>query len=214
MNNTNPLYFTPLKRFLAKLPSGASIVYFTVIVVLAISFGSMGAGILWFTQNYYVQNPVQVKIRCMACQRPTPTPQVIVVTPTATPKKVVPTPTPEEPEYINKRPTDEFVASLVRSYPWDYSTAIRLAKSENYYNLTKSFDCARSHTNNDGSVDVGLFQINSIHATRLATLGMTMEDMKDCRKNADYAYNWVYKHSGWQPWSAYINGSYLSHSEI
>lgn len=125
-----------------------------------------------------------------------------------------PTPTPTVPELINKRPSDEFVADLVRSYPWDYSVAIRLAKSENYYNLTGSFDCARTHTNNDGSVDVGLFQINSIHSQRLSSLGMTMEDMKDCRKNADYAFNWVYKHSGWSPWSAYNNGSYINHSVI
>jgi len=126
---------------------------------------------------------------------------------------VTPTPT-AEPKFINRRPTDEFVADLVRSYPWDYSTAIRLAKSENFYNLTGSFDCARTNVNSDGSVDVGLFQINSIHSRRLASLGMTMEDMKDCRKNADYAYNWIYKSSGWSPWSAYTNGSYINHSVI
>lgn len=124
-----------------------------------------------------------------------------------------PTPT-EVPKLLNRMPTDEFVADLVRSYPWDYSTAIRLAKSENYYNMTGSFDCARTNTNTDGSVDVGLFQINSIHSRRLASLGMTMEDMKDCKKNADYAYNWVYKASGWSPWSAYNNGSYINHSVI
>lgn len=213
MNNTNPLYFSPLKKFLAKLPSGASIVYFTVIAVLAITFGSMGAGALWFHQNYTLENPVKVSIGCLACQRPTPTPQVILVTPTSTPKKVEPTPT-EEPQYLNRRPTDEYVAALVKSYPWDYSTAIRLAKSENYYNLTGSFDCARTNVNTNGSVDVGLFQINSIHSQRLSSLGLTMEDMKDCKKNADYAYNWVYKASGWSPWSAYTNGSYISHSEI
>lgn len=124
-----------------------------------------------------------------------------------------PTPT-AVPKLLNRLPTDEFVADLVRSYPWDYSTAIRLAKSENYYNLTKSFDCARTHVNDDGSIDVGLFQINQIHSQRLSTLGMTMEDMKDCRKNADYAYNWVYKYSGWNQWSAYLNGSYINHSVI
>lgn len=90
MNNTNPLYFSPLKRFLARLPTGASIVYFTAITVMAITFGSIGAVTLWFTQNYYVQNPVQVSIRCLACKKPTPTPQVIVVTPTATPTPSAP----------------------------------------------------------------------------------------------------------------------------
>lgn len=110
--------------------------------------------------------------------------------------------------------TDKEIAEYIKSKDWPYEDAIRIAKSENYWNLTKSFDCARTHVNKNGSTDVGIFMINSIHEKRLKKLGMTMEDMKDCKKNIDYAYEWLYKYQGWNPWYAYLNGSYLSHSIV
>lgn len=117
----------------------------------------------------------------------------------------------EEPGVID----DRDIAEYIKSKDWDYSVAIRLAKSENFYNLTGSFDCARMNTaNRNNSYDVGIFQINSVHASTLAKLGMTMDDMKDCKKNIDFAYEHVYKHSGWQPWAAYKNGSYLTHNDF
>ena len=88
--STNPLYFDKIKSIKARIPSGASILYTTVIFVLASTFGAIGAGTLWFHQNYYLANPVKVTIDCLACQRPTPTPQVILVTPTATPTPSAP----------------------------------------------------------------------------------------------------------------------------
>jgi hypothetical protein len=111
-------------------------------------------------------------------------------------------------------PSDREIAELVASYDWDYNTAIRVAKSENFWNLTKSFDCARTNSNDNGSIDVGLFQINSIHQKRLSSLGMTMEDMKDCKKNAEFAYTWLYSYQGWTPWVSYNNGDYKNHSVI
>ncbi len=110
--------------------------------------------------------------------------------------------------------TDKEIATYIKSKDWPYEDAIRIAKSENYWNLTKSFDCARTHVNKNGSTDVGIFMINSIHEKRLKKLGMTMEDMKDCKKNIDYAYEWLFKYQGWNPWYAYLNGSYLSHSVL
>lgn len=111
--------------------------------------------------------------------------------------------------------SDKEVALIIKSYGWDYETAIRLAKSENYWNLTHSFDCARRNDNSDGSYDIGLFQINSIHLPTLQRVyGWTMEDMKDCTKNAQFAYEWLYVHQGWNPWVAFKNGSYLNHSII
>ena len=53
-------------------------------------------------------------------------------------------------------------------------------------------------------------EINSIHTRTLAKLGLTMGDMKDCKKNIDFAYNHIYKGAGLSAWSAYNNGSYLA----
>jgi len=106
--------------------------------------------------------------------------------------------------------TDDEIAAYIREKNWDYDVAIRMAKSENFWNLTKSFDCGRTHTNKNGSVDYGLFQINDIHAKRVAKHGWTMEDMKDCIKNIEIAHE-IWVEQGWMPWSAYTNGSYLTH---
>lgn len=106
---------------------------------------------------------------------------------------------------------DSDIISMIKSYDWDADTMVALAKSENFWNLTKSFDCGRvGKLNYDGSQDYGLFQINTIHTKTLAKWGWTMEDMKDCKKNIEFAYKHIYKGAGLSAWSAYNNGSYLA----
>lgn len=68
----------------------------------------------------------------------------------------------------------------------------------------------------DVEYSVGLFQINLynatqwIHAGRIP--GKTMDEkvawLKDPYNNILYAY-WVFKTSGWHPWTAYTSGNYL-----
>lgn len=81
----NPLYQSRLKRIWARVPTFKTTLYFGVIVALATTFGCIGAGTLWFFQNYTIENPVHISYTCMICARPVPTPVVIVVTPTPTP---------------------------------------------------------------------------------------------------------------------------------
>jgi len=69
-------------------------------------------------------------------------------------------------------------------------------------------DYVQAHLNKDKSTDTGVFQINSIHLETLQSMGMTLEDMKDCKKNIDFAY-WLFSHQGFNPWTAFKNGSYL-----
>lgn len=102
-------------------------------------------------------------------------------------------------------PNNRTIAEYIQTKNWDYSVAIRVAKSENAWNWTKSFDCGRVHVNTDGSRDRGLFQIND-----RAHPDLSDADAFDCFKNTDYAHRmWVTQ--GWMPWYAYTNGSYLSH---
>lgn len=143
-------------------------------------------------------------------------------------KPALPTPPKKKVQIIKEVHAEEFaatapaptvwtnreIADYIKSKGWDYSIAIRLAKSENFWNLNHSFDCARvGPTNSNGSHDTGIFQINSIHERTLAKWGWTLEDMKDCKKNIDFAYGHVYLSAGWGAWSAYNNKSYLSHDE-
>lgn len=52
---------------------------------------------------------------------------------------------------------------------------------------------AINDANSNGSTDVGIFQINSIH-------GFTVEEMQDYKKNVDFAYK-LMKRDGWSAWA-------------
>lgn len=105
-------------------------------------------------------------------------------------------------DYI--QPTDQEIADYIKSKDWDYDIAIRVAKSEDFWNLTHHFIVDRIHHNTNGTTDYGVFQINSVHGVG--------EEMFSYKKNIDKAYE-IYKDWGnsWQPWSAFKNGSYLTH---
>lgn len=183
-----------------------------IIILTAVVAGFISTA--YFFSHFYFAGPeITVKWPCFICrgyiaplptQKPLEKRQVSKIKPTGVTIDVV-------SQQLDM--SDKDIADYIKSKSWDYSIAIRLAKSENYWNLTHSFNCSRTHTNKDGSVDVGIFQINSIHSSTLAKRGMTMEDMKDCKKNIDFAYEWVYKGSSWNAWSAYTNKSYLTHDE-
>ncbi|MDQ3816096.1 MAG: hypothetical protein M3362_00210 [Acidobacteriota bacterium] len=77
--------------------------------------------------------------------------------------------------------------------------ALAISQAEN-----GSRKCDRaSKPNKNGTIDYGVFQINSVHLKK----GWKLSELKDCYKNVDYAYE-IYKASGWNPWSTYKNGAY------
>lgn len=137
-----------------------------------------------------------------------------VLTPTATP-------TPPKPKKALKLdvvsdveaselPSDAKIIDYICSKDWDCKTAVALAKSENFWNLTKSFDCTRQGgMNKNGTRDHGLWQINDIH---ISSGAITLDDALDCYKATDFAYG-LYKGRGdsFSAWSAFNNGSYLGH---
>lgn len=68
--------------------------------------------------------------------------------------------------------------------------------------------CDAYNVNTNGTVDVGVAQLNSIHYND----DFTIADAVDCEKNLDKAYE-MWKAQGWTPWVAYLNGNYLAHLE-
>lgn len=59
--------------------------------------------------------------------------------------------------------------------------------------------------NENGTDDVGLFQINEVHVGHL----ISSQDRYDPSKNIKAAFA-VYRGSGWKAWSVFNNGRYLS----
>ena len=55
--------------------------------------------------------------------------------------------------------------------------------------------CEIYHYNSDGTLDVGYFQINTVHLKR------------DCKTNIDFAYK-LYTERGLEPWTTFNSGAY------
>ena len=60
-----------------------------------------------------------------------------------------------------------------------------------------------SKPNTNGSYDIGVFQINTIHTPSKAT----KEQLKDCMTNIQVAKR-IYDAQGWSPWTVYKTGKY------
>ena len=60
-------------------------------------------------------------------------------------------------------------------------------------------DCTRTHKNNNGSVDVGIFQLNSVHEAK--------GNRFDCTENIKIAKQ-IFDRQGWSPWVVYQTGAY------
>ncbi len=63
-----------------------------------------------------------------------------------------------------------------------------------------------SPVNYDGSVDRGLFQVNSCHADKVQG---TLSKLYDTATNIAVAYR-IYSGSGWRAWTTYKTGRYLA----
>ena len=82
------------------------------------------------------------------------------------------------------------------------NTFIAILKAEN-----GSHECTRDNrgTNRNGSIDIGLTQINWTPASPYS-----FEQLQDCKFNLDIAMK-KYETRGFQPWAAYNSGRYLKH---
>ena len=96
--------------------------------------------------------------------------------------------------------TRENVKALIRrAFPEDFTTAVAVATCES--GLKPS---AHNPTNNDGTTDGGLWQINSVHDKRLQELGLDKYNPEDA---TEYA-RMLYDESGFTAWVCY------SHNKI
>ncbi len=81
----------------------------------------------------------------------------------------------------------------------DYKVAIAIARSES--GLRE--DAINVNTN--GSVDVGVFQVNSSNFKRP---GCSLKEIANYKGNIDCAYS-MFKASGWSPWVTFKTGAFI-----
>lgn len=94
---------------------------------------------------------------------------------------------------------------LLARYDWDITTARAIMKAESGCNPVRD----NSGLNSDGTNDVGLMQINSIHVTNGL---ISNEARKDPAANIATAYK-LYQGSGgrFTPWVAYTSDVYKNY---
>jgi len=63
--------------------------------------------------------------------------------------------------------------------------------------------------NSNGTIDLGIFQINSVHFKKDIC---ALKNVVTYKGNIDCAYE-IYKDSSWNPWVAFTNGSFISKLE-
>ena len=101
----------------------------------------------------------------------------------------------EYPEEIDT-PIEKYICDKFGVY--DCKNALAIFKAES--GLRE--DAININTN--GTIDVGIAQINSIHFKRK---GCSLKELVDQYKNVDCAYS-IYKEQGFTPWVAFLNGNF------
>lgn len=89
----------------------------------------------------------------------------------------------EEPKPVFKNNIEAYIYEV---FGEDYDDAMKVLECEN-----RGLNPNAINHNRNGSIDEGIFQINSIHK---------QPNMQDYKANIDYAYK-IFKRQGWSPWS-------------
>jgi hypothetical protein len=158
----------------------------TIIGILVICFGIYAFKAInnWYSTHYFeFKAPVEMKFnQPVAVKIRVPKVEKIVL---------------EYPDEIDT-PIKKYICDKWGVY--DCKTALAVAKAESGFRE----DAININTNN--TIDVGIFQINSVHFKKA---GCSIKDLVDQYKNVDCAYT-IYKDQGFTPWVAFNNGNYLA----
>ena len=93
----------------------------------------------------------------------------------------------------------ENVKRLIKdTFPEDPHTAISVARCESGLKAN-----AVNKNNPDGSIDGGLWQINSMHDSALERMGLDKWNVEDATKFARHLYD---SNGGWRDWMCYTRG--------
>lgn len=203
-NEATMQYLTNLKREgkvkTEALKAQAKVAVGKVILVLAV-VGAVSTGTLYgiskiadfFDENaLIVKLPVEVAVTTNKVVEIVPRVKTVVVS--------------EKTERIKEIVADEDDKDLATYIceKWgvvECKTALAVAKAES------GMRCDAFHANTNGSVDVSVFQLNSVHLSKGGE--WTLENMANCYKNVDLAYE-LWLTNGWSSWVAWTNSSYLS----
>jgi len=102
-------------------------------------------------------------------------------------------------ELDNLEPIEQYICDKWGVY--DCKTALAVARAES------GMREQALNINGNNTIDVGIFQINSVHFKKD---GCNLKDIVDQYKNVDCAYQ-IYEAQGWTPWVAFNSGNFKTH---
>jgi len=103
----------------------------------------------------------------------------------------------EIPEYKDLNDVEKYICDKWGVY--DCKLAISIARAESGLK-----EQAFNAYNSNNTLDVGIFQVNSVHFNKP---GCSLKELVDAKKNIDCAYT-IYQSSGWNAWSVYKSGAF------
>jgi len=120
-----------------------------------------------------------------------------------------------KPVEIRKREESIRYINLL-DYPGEIDTPLEIYICEKFgqYDCKTALAVAKAESglredalgiNSNGTVDIGVFQINSIHLKRCS-----LKQLADAEGNVDCAYE-LFQEQGWNPWVVYKQKTYLNH---
>lgn len=127
---------------------------------------------------------------------PIPTPLVLKTEATPTPSPLVVSNPVLSQNFQFKTPCiyGEIISLYFPQDVWDTACRVMLAESGGRPGAT--------HVNKNGSKDIGLFQLNEVHAKKV---GGNIESLYDIQTNVRLA-GAIYERQGWNPWAVCKNG--------
>lgn len=155
-----------------------------ILVLLTLIYVGVKQTALWFDYNKIVFNRLDIQIRWPSVhveERPQVSPIVQMVI--------------EHPVEVDT-PIEEMVCDKFGT--WDCQVALAVMNAES------GGDCEAFNVNTNGTADIGLFQINSIHWDRFGGL----HELTTCEGNLEAAYT-IWEEQSWSPWVAYWNGNFM-----
>lgn len=157
------------------------------------------AGVYWFASNYYLQSPITLKFQPLWVKRGEVQNKSTMLLPS------VRTAYAEEPEVVEVK--EKTIEDMIcdPKFKWDCKIIIAIAKSENGYEMYgNTWGADRTYKgNSNGSVDTGIFMINSVH-------GYSTEYLQDAKNNIGVAYK-VWLSQGYEAWSDFLSKKYLKY---
>lgn len=195
---------TPTKKELAKKQTPVKVrktkvrpllyVWVLAIVLVAFYFGIVAVNNHFDTYTYVFCTPIEIRLfKPIVREKRKP---IEVLSPIV--KEIL-----DSNNLSNLDPVEQVILRVFGVQDYRVARAIAIHEN-NYIGRGNTWDAEAWNANNNRTIDVGIFQINSVHFNEP---GCSFKELLDVEKNVECAKK-IYDAQGWEPWVVYQTGSF------